>query len=629
MASFHGSSTSLSSKRLARSQSPESEKSPSSEEENFYATCRAAYLTVFKSSLDSINTKEQLCLVLQRAGRNPSRRTLSKYWTPKTKELNFDDFCTIVKNETPITNAELLKAFKKIDVNNKGYISHSDLQKILTTKGEKMTQDEVNAVMRLSDVNSNGKLDYNKFCKSFLTTNENCLKSAIENLSTSNKSKRQQFGSHMEGSPERTSSPASKQSPRTPTRNNIDFASKKVDSKSSRPSSARSLKGSVSSIISMGANSTKNSKLIEPQILKEWQYIRSKGCFFLEENGEIVSHRYKLQIPQKSSIYITIQPLNLSQIEGQPSPWISVDTALFVLKDNEKQENMELVFFTELRNKETFGWKGELASGIYWLIPFTTGCRLRKKKKQIRGETKLVNRDKNKDLVLTKEFRATLSDIFDMIDLDGNGLLSLEEYNFYELRTSGEKCDDDAWALCKENFETQKNELTRQGFMDLNLMEANDHDGDPADLWVALQSMGYNRALELTEACPFIIDVYAEKCKPRIKVVSLESSNEQLNRAICTSVIAKGEAKVLDAYQTMIVHTYKSDTRITSVLENKSGSQVVVAVNNEQSKNCTNNRTLDVFAVEVPPKTKMVCQHVMPLNERQEWIYNCVQSIMS
>lgn len=45
--------------------------------------------------------------------------------------------------------------------------------------------------------------------------------------------------------------------------------------------------------------------------------------------------------------------------------------------------------------------------------------------------------------------RAALSDIFEVIDLDGNGLLSFEEYNFFELRTSGEKCDSEAWAMCR------------------------------------------------------------------------------------------------------------------------------------------------------------------------------------
>lgn len=50
-----------------------------------------------------------------------------------------------------------------------------------------------------------------------------------------------------------------------------------------------------------------------------------------------------------------------------------------------------------------------------------------------------------------------------------------------------------------ENFETKNNELTKQGFMDLNLMEASDRGGDLSDLWITLMSMGYNKAMELTE----------------------------------------------------------------------------------------------------------------------------------
>lgn len=52
---------------------------------------------------------------------------------------------------------------------------------------------------------------------------------------------------------------------------------------------------------------------------------------------------------------------------------------------------------------------------------------------------------------------------------------------------------------CAENFDMRKNQLTRQGFMELNLMEATEKDGDPADLWVTLEAMGYNRMLELVD----------------------------------------------------------------------------------------------------------------------------------
>lgn len=52
-----------------------------------------------------------------------------------------------------------------------------------------------------------------------------------------------------------------------------------------------------------------------------------------------------------------------------------------------------------------------------------------------------------------------------------------------------------------ENFDMRKNQLTRQGFMELNLMEATEKDGDPADLWTSLEAMGYNRMLELAHVC--------------------------------------------------------------------------------------------------------------------------------
>ncbi|XP_075176471.1 phosphoglucomutase-1 isoform X4 [Anomaloglossus baeobatrachus] len=158
MSAQFGSSSSLSSKRSDE----RSEARKPDDQEAFYTSCRAAYLTVFRSSLDNITDRGQLGLVLQRAGRNPSNRTLSRYWTAKTKEMNFDDFCAIVKKEKPAAKAELLKAFRKLDPANKGYILHDDFTRIFTTRGEKMSAEEVSAVLRLADVNSGGRLDYNK-----------------------------------------------------------------------------------------------------------------------------------------------------------------------------------------------------------------------------------------------------------------------------------------------------------------------------------------------------------------------------------------------------------------------------------------------------------------------------------
>ncbi|KFQ48992.1 EF-hand calcium-binding domain-containing protein 7, partial [Pelecanus crispus] len=568
MASSPENNASLSIEKVAHPEGSQAKKSQHAEEAIFYKNCRAAYLTVLKSSLENIKSKEQLSLVLQQAGRNPSQKTVNKYWTSETTTLNFDDFCTILKKEKPPTKTELLEAFGKIDTDNTGYILHDELYKILTTRGEKMTQDEVSTIIKQADFNGSGKLDYNKFCDLYIATSEQCCKTAREKLEVDSRLRQQQFGSQTETSSEGIT--VSKPSPRVSRKTDHKLAPTKGDSRTpSRPSSAQSCKASISTTISMGASSNRNTKLIEPDTIKEWQCAQSKGCFYLEEDGEIISHKYKLHLPQRSTVCIAIKPLNVRQVEGKSCHWLSVDTALYILKENETQENLQLVSFTEQQNREMFGWKGELGSGIYWLLPFTTGCRLKKVKTQITGEAKLVYRGEDGELALTKEFRATLLDIFETIDLDGNGLLSLEEYNFFELRTSGEKCDEEAWAVCKENFDMKKNELTRQGFMDLNLMEANDREGDPSDLWVTLLSLGYNKALEMTEACPFVIDIYAEKCKPRIKAIYLEAGSWQLNRAICKSVVNKGEAKVMDGCENIIIYTYKAGRRITSVIENK------------------------------------------------------------
>ncbi|XP_048832185.1 EF-hand calcium-binding domain-containing protein 7 isoform X2 [Brienomyrus brachyistius] len=675
------------------------QKSQQTEDERFYTRCRAAYVAVFKSSLANIQSKEQLCIVLQQAGLNPSLKTLGAYWTPGTVKLNFDDFCEILKKEKQIDQTEVLKAFRKMDPDGSGYISHGDLYRVLTSTGEKMSPEEVNSIFSIMEINRDGKLDYNEFCRLLVFVTEECQTTDLQRLEADGRQKRQNFGNDSESSPQRPatqsgpvaseSSPqrpatqpgpvASESSPQRPAiqpgpvisetslqrpatqpvpvasesslqrpatqpgpvasesslqrpatqpgpaasestlKTELDTTPRKENRSPAWPSSARSRRSSTS-----GAGGTRSSKLLEPRSLQDWHHISLKGCFHLEDNGEIVSLQYRLHLAQPTAVFLTVQPMNLCPVDDKPSSWMNVDTALFLVN-----EGFNVVCCTELHDKEKFGWKGELNAGTYYIIPFTTGCRLRKSRQPVTKAAQLVYRTETGELALTKEFRAALSDIFEVIDLDGNGLLSLEEYNFFEQRSSGEKCDGDAWAVCKENFDTRKNQLTRQGFMELSLMEANDREGDPSDLWVTLESMGYNRALEMVEACPFVVNVYAEASKPTMQPVSLESPGRALHAAVCESVIAKGQARPLKSHSDVLVHTYRSEARISSVIDNKSAEKVTVYVNNEQSKNCCGSRGLSMFAVEVPPRSKVVCQHIVPVNEKQEWIYSCVESILT
>uniref|UniRef100_A0A672LEY2 EF-hand calcium-binding domain-containing protein 7 n=1 Tax=Sinocyclocheilus grahami TaxID=75366 RepID=A0A672LEY2_SINGR len=603
-------------------------------EERFYMKCRAAYLSVFRSSLVNMTSKDQLCIVLQQAGRNPSQNALDKYWPPGTKKLNFDDFCEILKKERPAEPDQLMRIFKKFDVNCDGYISHEELSRILTSSGEKMSRKEVDEIFSLADVNKDGKLDYAEFCRLLESTAEQCQTAALKKLEADAKLKRQNFGNQLDNSPQSSESQPELPTSETQPRTELETTQRKDSRLSSRPSSARSRRSSLSTAITMGAGSTKSGRLVEPKSLQDWHHTLMRGCFYLEEDGTIVSLQYRLVIPETTSVYLTIWPLNLSPIPEKPSPWMCVDTALYVVTGNETKEDSNLVCFTELRDKERFLWRGELSAGSYLLLPFTTGCRLMKRTRKTSTKTaQLVNRTQSGELELTKEFKAALSDIFEVIDLDGSGLLSLEEYNFFEQRTSGEKCDEDAWAICKENFDTKNNELTRQGFLELNLMEANDREGDPRDLWLTLEAMGYNHSLEMVEGtCPLflngIIFFYCEDAKATLQAVHLDSGIKMLNSAVQRSITSKAEARSLKGHENVLIYTYKGESRISSVVANKSNQKMTVHINNEQSKNCVSSRGMSVFAVEVPARTKMVCQHVMALNDQQEWTYNCVETII-
>uniref|UniRef100_A0A4W3INR3 EF-hand calcium binding domain 7 n=1 Tax=Callorhinchus milii TaxID=7868 RepID=A0A4W3INR3_CALMI len=536
----------------------------------FYRSCRAAYLTVFRSSLENISSREQLCLaVLQQAGRNPSRRALRDYWGPDTRQLNFDDFCEILKREKDTGHNQLLAAFRTLDHNNDGFITHERLCTLLTTKGERMTYEEVKDIVYETDVNGDGKMDYAKFCKSFVGTVEECQRRALVRMDRDAHSKRQQFGSEPENPPE-DSSPLP------------------------------SPKASLGTILNSEAERTTGSGR------QDWPRARLKGCFYLDDDGGIVSHWYRLELQQTTIVFLSIRTFNLSQDQGKQSPWMSVDTSLYVVRRQADSQALEVVCIAELRDKEGCGWKGRLQAGEYHLLPFTSGCSLGVRRREVPHEASLIQWGAGGELSLTQDFRAALSDIFEIIDLDGNGLLSLEEYNLFELRASGEECDREAWGICTENFDMRRNELTRQGFMDLNLMEAKDRDGDPSDLWVTLESMGYNRALEMHEACPFVVDVYAEECKPSLRPMGVGIPGYLLDMAVCQAIVARGEARAMKGYEAVLVHTYRTETRISTVIQNKSASKVTVHVDSEQSKNCVSSRGLSVFAVEVAPRSSIV-----------------------
>ena len=55
-------------------------------------------------------------------------------------------------------------------------------------------------------------------------------------------------------------------------------------------------------------------------------------------------------------------------------------------------------------------------------------------------------------LSLYTSLRKALEDIFDLCDLDDNGTMSKDEFNWFNLRTSGEELGADEWEVVEGKF---------------------------------------------------------------------------------------------------------------------------------------------------------------------------------
>uniref|UniRef100_A0A0G4GR41 Calmodulin n=1 Tax=Chromera velia CCMP2878 TaxID=1169474 RepID=A0A0G4GR41_9ALVE len=104
-------------------------------------------------------------------------RSLGQYWTEADLEqlrgeirgrtLSFDDFVSIVMRrarQEPNFD-DVLKAFKVFDREEKGEVSVEELRHVLTTMGERITEQEFDEIMRANNIDPKGVIEYHDFVK--------------------------------------------------------------------------------------------------------------------------------------------------------------------------------------------------------------------------------------------------------------------------------------------------------------------------------------------------------------------------------------------------------------------------------------------------------------------------------
>ncbi|XP_033738970.1 EF-hand calcium-binding domain-containing protein 7-like isoform X4 [Pecten maximus] len=598
----------------------------------FFTDCKAAYVEVVKDVRKDITSKSLLLQALQESGRNPSERVLKKYWNSSTDGISFDDFVDICRKEHVTSDDEMMKAFRKIDTNGDGYLSLDELFKIMTSKGEKMTRQEVREIIDEVDENGDGKLDY-KERKFYYEQFCNMNRATADQLRQRNRKRLERVEKGDRRSKKVESFSDSK-------RGDVASMGSQISVKSNS-SQRTGMSGSRRSLLSIddmprpsprsnkkGVKHVPASKLghltEEPKNKRDWTKTTSKGCFFIDEDDGLMTHTYRLNLNERSKVWITVQPsIPQSMIIGDTTP---IDTMLLVTKKKPDSEGRSVVGFTEKRDgKGKYGVMCELKAGSYNLLPFTTGCHLKARRSDSSKETPLVRKDRDGKTSITKAFRKALEEIFELSDLDGNGTLSRDEFTWFTLRTSGDKVTDDEWAVVEDTVELENNEITKKGFVKLNEMEADDVDDDISDLWVTLNSMGYNKDLFIDEACPYKLDVYTESCDDAEVALTCTGIETINNDMIIETVMEQDEGVKIKG--SVYMYTYANDTRSTVVLSNRSNNSVNVTMDCTSSKNCQISQDNEEYTVTLDPHEKQIAHHLMPLDETLDWTPRCVEAV--
>lgn len=135
-------------------------------------------LTEFKSAFmlfdkngDGFITTKELGTIVRSIGYNPTEAEVSEMIKSvdgsKNGMLSFNDFLSLVSKvvNTGDSEAEIREAFKVFDKDRNGTISASELKRVMTMFGEKLSEEEVEQMINEADVDHDGQINYEEFVK--------------------------------------------------------------------------------------------------------------------------------------------------------------------------------------------------------------------------------------------------------------------------------------------------------------------------------------------------------------------------------------------------------------------------------------------------------------------------------
>ena len=147
----------------------------SNEENSNYAEIKQIF-TLFDRDGDGKVECQELGTILRAAGRLPSEHEISELQSslPSKTFFSFADLLSILSKFPPVDpgtlRAALLDAFRVFDQQGSGEIGTQELSHIMTSLGEKLSEEEANEMIKLADPNNTGTIKYENFVDKLVST---------------------------------------------------------------------------------------------------------------------------------------------------------------------------------------------------------------------------------------------------------------------------------------------------------------------------------------------------------------------------------------------------------------------------------------------------------------------------
>ncbi|KAK6127796.1 hypothetical protein DH2020_038505 [Rehmannia glutinosa] len=124
---------------------------------------------LFDKDGDGSITSKELGTVLRSLGQNPTEAELQDMIKEADADLNgkidFNEFLNLMAAQMKDTDSEeaLREAFNLCDKDQNGFISAAELRQVMTNLGEKVTDEEVDEMIREADLDGDGQVSFEEF----------------------------------------------------------------------------------------------------------------------------------------------------------------------------------------------------------------------------------------------------------------------------------------------------------------------------------------------------------------------------------------------------------------------------------------------------------------------------------